>query len=152
MRRSTIAIREAAMLSGRCLCGAVRYEIDGAAEFSVLCYCRDCQRASGTGHVPVMGAQRAQVRITGATACYGVRADSGHMAIRHFCRTCGSLLFGTSDDARDPVMSIYAGTLDELSAFRPTTAICTRSRASWDRAVAGLREFRGMPNQATPSE
>ena len=133
------------MLSGGCLCGAVRYEIDGKAEFAVLCYCRDCQRASGTGHVPVMGARRAHVQISGETGSYGVRAESGQLAIRHFCRTCGSLLFGTSDDERDPVMSIYVGTLDDPSVFSPTTAICTRTRAPWDRAVGGLREFEGMP-------
>jgi hypothetical protein len=140
------------MPSGGCLCGAVRYEIDGAAEFSVLCYCRDCQRASGTGHVPVMGARRAQLRITGTTASYAVRADSGQRAIRHFCRICGSLLFGSSGDAHDPVMSIYVGTLDDLSAFRPTTAICTRSRASWDRVVGDLKEFHGMPATTAPQE
>lgn len=140
------------MLTGGCLCGAVRYEIDGAAEFSVLCYCRDCQRASGTGHVPVMGARRAQVQISGATARYAVRADSGQLAIRHFCRTCGTLLFGASDDDADPLMSIYVGTLDDLSAFRPTSAICTRSRPAWDRAVDGLREFHGMPEPATSQE
>ena len=99
-----------------------------------------------------MGARRAQVTITGATASYGVRADSGQMAIRHFCRTCGSLLFGRSDDERDPIMSIYIGTLDDPAVFRPTTAICTRSRAPWDRPVAGLREFHGMPFQAAAEQ
>ena len=140
------------MLSGGCLCGAVRYRIDGPPQFGVLCYCRDCQRASGSGHVPVMGARRADVTITGDTACYGVRAASGQLAIRHFCRACGSLLFGRSDDGRDPIMSIYIGTLDDPSAFQPTAAICTRSRAPWDRAVPGLREFQGMPFQATADQ
>ena len=138
------------MLSGGCLCGAVRYQVEGEgeAEFAVLCYCRDCQRASGTGHVPVLGARRARVRISGTTAHYAVRAEGGGMAVRHFCPTCGSLLFGKSVEERDEVMSIYVGTLDDLSAFRPTAAICTRSRASWDTAVAGLREFHGMPPAA----
>jgi len=140
------------MMSGGCLCGAVRYRIDGPPEFCVLCYCRDCQRASGSGHVPVMGARRAQVTITGDTASYCVRADSGQMAIRHFCRTCGSLLYGRSDDERDPIMSIYIGTLDDPSLFQPTTAICTRSRAPWDRSVAALREFPGMPFQAAADQ
>jgi len=133
------------MVSGGCLCGAVRYEVEGEAEFAVLCYCRDCQRTSGTGHVPVLGARRSRVRIRGSTRHYGVRAESGQMAVRHFCPVCGSLLFGKSVEERDEVMSIYVGTLDDPSAFRPTAAICTRSRALWDTPVAGLREFHGMP-------
>jgi hypothetical protein len=133
------------MLSGGCLCGAVRYEVEGAPEFSVLCYCRDCQRASGTGHVPVMGARRSRVRISGATAHFAVRAERGGLAVRHFCPTCGSLLFGKSVEERDEVMSIYVGTLDDPCGFSPTSAICVRSRAPWDSPVAGLREFHGMP-------
>ena len=34
------------MIAGGCLCGAVRYESDAAPEWTAICYCRDCQRAS----------------------------------------------------------------------------------------------------------
>jgi hypothetical protein len=142
------SIKRASMMTGGCLCGAVRYEANGDPTFSVLCYCRDCQRASGTGHVPVMGIPRVRVTITGNTGRYGVRGGSGEMAVRHFCTTCGSLLFGMAEDEEGD-MSIYIGTLDDPSVFKPTAAIYTQCRLNWDRPIEGLKTFKGSPSAAT---
>jgi len=54
-------------LAGGCLCGRVRYEARGEALFGVVCHCRDCQRASGAGHVPVIGFRKSNFSITGQT-------------------------------------------------------------------------------------
>ena len=82
------------MVTGGCLCGAVRYETEAAPAWTAICYCRDCQRASGSGYVPVMGVVRSAMRITGETKAYEVTAASGGPSTRHFCPTCGSLIFG----------------------------------------------------------
>ena len=34
-------------LAGGCMCGAVRYEADGAPFHATLCHCVDCRRAGG---------------------------------------------------------------------------------------------------------
>ncbi len=34
-------------ITGRCLCGAVRYEVAGPPLRTSYCYCEDCRRASG---------------------------------------------------------------------------------------------------------
>src|SRR5262245_65069892 len=60
------------MITGGCLCGKVRYESQGDALFGVLCHCRDCQRVSGTGRVPVMGVLKSTFRVTGETKSYSV--------------------------------------------------------------------------------
>jgi hypothetical protein len=46
------------MPTGGCFCGAVRNAAKGELLFRVLCYCRGCQTASGTGHVPIAAAER----------------------------------------------------------------------------------------------
>jgi hypothetical protein len=38
------------MRTGRCLCGAVTYEVDGDPVVVAHCHCADCQRVSGAGH------------------------------------------------------------------------------------------------------
>lgn len=132
------------LVTGGCLCGAVRYEAQGKPLFAVHCHCRDCQRASGTGHVPVMGMPKSLFKVIGKTASYAAKGTSGLKSIRHFCPTCGSLLFGTPEAASDAV-SIYVGTLDDPSVFRPKAILFRRDRPSWDEIAGGLPEFDTMP-------
>jgi hypothetical protein len=131
-------------ITGGCLCGAVRYEAQGQPLWAVLCHCRDCQRASGTGHVPVMGVPKAFFKVTGETTSYAAKGTSGLKSIRHFCPTCGSLLFGTPEAASDAV-SIYVGSLDDPSVFRPEAILFRRNRLGWDETVGDLTEFDTMP-------
>jgi hypothetical protein len=132
------------MMSGGCLCGQVRYETDAAPAWTAICYCRDCQRASGSGYMPVMGVRRADMRINGETRAYEVAAQRGP-STRHFCPTCGSLVFGGVEGPPDETMSVYVGTLDDPAVWSPRIAIFTRSRMPWDCAVAGATEFETMP-------
>ena len=132
------------MMSGGCLCGRVRYETDAEPAWTAICYCRDCQRASGSGYMPVMGVRRADMRISGETKAFEVAAQRGP-STRHFCPTCGSLIFGGVEGPADATMSVYVGTLDDPSVWSPQIAIFTRSRQPWDCAVAGATEYEAMP-------
>jgi hypothetical protein len=134
------------MITGGCLCGRIRYRADGQPLFGVLCHCRDCQRASGTGHVPVMGVARTAFRVSGQARSYTTIGGSGHSAIRHFCPDCGSLLFGTPESAPQMV-TIYVGSLDDPSLFRPQAAIFTQSRHAWDVGAETLPEFLTISEQ-----
>jgi len=139
------------IMTGGCLCGAVRYEAQGKPLFAVHCHCRDCQRASGTGHVPVMGMPKSLFKLTGKTRSYTVQGTSGLGTTRHFCPTCGSLLFGTPDMAPDTV-TVYVGTLDDPSVFQPEAILFARSRLAWDELVGSLPEFDTMPSPPTDTK
>ena len=132
-------------MTGGCLCGQVRYEADGAPAWTAIGDCRDCQRASGSGYMPVMGVTRSAMRITGETNTYVVTAAGGGPSTRHFCPTCGSLIFGGVEGPADGTMSVYVGTLDDPTGWSPQIAIFTRNRNPWDCPVAGATEFDAMP-------
>ncbi len=132
------------MVTGGCLCDAVRYQAEGEPLFAVHCHCRDCQRASGSGYVPVMGMPRAGFTVTGETRGYAREGGSGQMAVRHSCAVCGSLLFGMPEVSPD-VVTIYAGSLDDPSVFRPQAVINARSRPPWDVIAGDLPTFESMP-------
>ena len=57
-------------LTGGCLCGAVRYRIAGSPEFVGQCFCRDCQKATGTGHTTVVGVLEPNLSVVGARGLY----------------------------------------------------------------------------------
>ena len=124
-------------LTGGCACGAVRYEIAGDPGFSFLCQCRRCQRATGSGHAPGFKVERDKLSITGTLTAYRVAADSGYLVSHEFCPVCGSPVLSAT--ARFPdSCSIYAGSLDDPSAFKPEMVIFTSSAQPWDHVDPSL--------------
>ncbi|HWA01154.1 MAG TPA: GFA family protein [Caulobacterales bacterium] len=132
------------MIEGGCLCGAVRYTARGEPIASLLCYCRDCQRASGSGHVPVMVVGKAGFVCTGPVAAYPPATEKS--GGRHFCSVCGSLLFGLPESTPDQV-TLYVGALDEPGRFQPTDAIFLRDRNHWDVSALDLNGHDRLPGQ-----
>lgn len=130
--------------AGGCLCGALRYLAEGEPLYAGFCCCADCRKASGSGAIPFLGFAAAAVRITGATRQFRTRSARGGAAVRNFCPDCGGLVFG-GEVGRDTEFTIYAGSLDDPSLFRPTVAIFTQDRPAWVVLPAGLREFPRMP-------
>lgn len=132
------------MLTGRCLCGAVQYQSAGPMLFSAICHCRDCQRTSGTGGVPVLGVPKTSFTVSGPVKQSCTKGGSGLQALRNFCPECGSLLFGTPESAPD-LVTIYVGTLDDPTLFQPREAIFTGQRPAWAKLATPLAEHVALP-------
>jgi hypothetical protein len=130
--------------TGGCLCGAVRYEADGEPNLSGHCYCADCRKASGSGFIPFMGFSANAVRFTGETLQYRSKSARGSDAVRNSCPKCGGLVFG-GEVGKDDSHTIYAGSLDDPSRFRPTIAIFAQGRPDWAIIPPGLTVFDRMP-------
>ena len=100
--------------AGACLCGAIRYSVDGPLRSVIVCHCGQCRRWSG--HVvAASAASRATVTVGATEALSWYESSPG--VRRGFCRNCGSSLFW--DDEKAPTISIMAGTLD------PPTGLAT---------------------------
>ncbi len=101
------------MVTGRCLCGGVRYEVRGPLRGVLICHCEECRRWHG--HVCATTAARKEDLVLleqgGLRWVRSPRSDAG--ARRGFCADCGSSLFW--DPPRRATISISAGSLD-----RPT--------------------------------
>lgn len=101
--------------TGRCLCGAVRYEVHGALRDVVLCHCDECKRWNGA-----VGAYASTHRdvlvVSGELLRWIESPHSDRGARRGFCGTCGSSLFWDALDGE--TISIAAGTLDRPSGLR----------------------------------
>ena len=135
---------DARVVSGGCLCGALRYEARGEALYAGHCYCADCRKASGSGFVPYLGFAREAIRFTGASRAFAVRAANGNEAVRNFCPVCGSLVFGGPRDSA-ATFTLYAGPLDDPSQFAPTAAIFTSGRPAWAVLPAHLKAYAALP-------
>jgi hypothetical protein len=131
--------------AGGCLCGALRYEARGAPLFEGYCFCADCRKASGSGFIGFMGFPAAALSFGGETRASIVRSLRGGDAVRNHCARCGSLVFGGVVGS-DEQHTIYAGSLDDASLFRPTMAIFGRDRPDWVPLPPGVTVFETMPS------
>jgi hypothetical protein len=130
--------------TGGCLCGALRYEAKGEPLYAGLCYCADCQKASGSGFIPFMGFASSAVAFSGPTRTFTSKAANDSDAVRNSCPVCASLVFG-GEVGKDESFTIYAGSLDDPSSFHPKVAIFARSRPAWAVIPPGLTVFDTVP-------
>ena len=131
-------------LTGGCACGKVRYSANGEPRGALICHCRDCQRFSGAGGVPVLAMPADGFKVEGETRAYVSEGGSGQRAVRHFCGECGSSLFGTPQ-VMGGAVTLYVGSLDDSSGFEPTFRMYIRDRWPWDYGTA-LKEFQTHPS------
>ena len=101
------------MLKGSCLCGAVRFEVEGALEHSPeACHCSQCRKQ--TSHVFVgVNVRRKALTVRGGDKVTWYR--SSEKVRRGFCSACGSSLFW------DPTIAGYEFISVAMGAFEPPT-------------------------------
>lgn len=132
------------VLAGGCLCGALRYRCEARPKFVTACYCRDCQKESGAGHLTLLAVDGAALELNGPASTYIGMADGGQPVSRTFCPLCGSTVLGHPQSLGGLAM-VRAGTLDDSTDVTPGVAIFTASALPWDQPPEGLRSFAGMP-------
>lgn len=118
------------MATGRCLCGAVRYEVRGPLQNVLICHCQECRRWHG--HISAFTAARREDLVLDdqqAVRWIDSPASDAH-ARRGFCGACGSSLFWDGP-GRDTI-SIAAGTVDGSVALRVAGHIFVSERAAYD--------------------
>lgn len=131
------------VLDGGCLCGAIRYRLTGPSLFVSQCCCKDCQKATGTGHTTIVGVHKDQLTIDGVPATYTNVGDTGGKVTRHFCGTCAGRLY-TSGDLPGDVIMVQAGSLDEPDAVSPQSVIYMKDAARWDHFDPALPKYETM--------
>jgi hypothetical protein len=117
-------------LTGGCLCGAVRFEVDEPLVSASWCHCTRCQRRTGTP-------ASAQARIVPGS----LRVLAGEAALREFkpedgfpkvfCGECGSALW--SRNPADPTaLGVRLGAFDDDPGIRPEYHQFVAYAAAWD--------------------
>jgi hypothetical protein len=131
-------------LEGGCLCGAVRYRVEGPPIWSAHCHCQDCRRASGAPFVTYASFAPARLHWTKGKPT-GFASSPG--VIRSFCGKCGSPL--AYEGERWPgEIHIHVGTLDHPEAIRPQAHAYTAHQLSWLKLADGLPQIRIPPSEA----
>jgi hypothetical protein len=130
------------MTEGRCLCGALRYQIDGPFVDMVHCHCSMCRKHHGTAFATWVAAPADGFRWLAPTdALVEYRwSERGHRA---FCSVCGSVA-----PVVDPAIGLAivpAGNIEGDPGVRPTRHMFTASKAPWYAIADGLPQHDEFP-------
>jgi len=127
------------MYTGNCLCGGIRFSIDGELAPIQLCHCSQCRKAQGTPFGANMPIARSAFRLdSGAELIKEFESTPGKK--RAFCSRCGSPVYSRRDATPD-ALRIRAGLINEPLAVRPAAHFNTGSKANWWTIGDDLPQF-----------
>ena len=130
--------------SGSCLCGAVKFRLEGEFNGFYLCHCQYCQKDTGSAHAANLFTQSIQLSWLSGEHEVSMFTLPGTRHCKSFCRHCGSAL--PTVQVASAVTVVPAGCLDSDVSLKPAAHIFTGSRASWDSALESIPQFKGMPS------
>jgi hypothetical protein len=117
------------MRTGGCLCGAVRYTVEGEPFHVGRCHCGDCRKRSGSAYTIYGQWPPSAFEVTGEYATYD--GDS-------FCPRCGSRLFLLDPEG----VEIQLGSLDDAPfELRPEAEIWIKRREPWMHEIEGAAQY-----------
>ena len=101
-------------MSGGCACGRVRFTATISDDEAYLCHCRMCQRATGSISIAFKNVMQSDVKWDHEPDWY----DSSPIAVRPYCRECGTSLGFRFMDGSDK-MDLTVASFDDPSHFVP---------------------------------
>ncbi len=131
-RSDTAGIRA----TGRCLCGAVTYQVRGPLRDVVNCHCQQCRRTHG--HTAAYSrVRRTDLVLTESRGLKWYRSSDA--ARRGFCRECGASMFWEPLDADS--IAIAAGSLDAPTGLQTIRHIFVADKGDYYEIEDGLEQL-----------
>ncbi len=128
---------------GSCLCGAVRFEVDGDFESFYLCHCKRCRKDTGSAHAANLFSTNAKLKwISGEDKVSAFTLPSTQHS-KCFCSICGSALPGFQMEGKHLV--VPAGSLDSRVPIRPDAHLFISSKADWDKDLDKIPMLAKLP-------
>jgi hypothetical protein len=133
------------LIRGSCLCGEVRFEVQGPFPALYQCHCSLCRKQGGsvsnTGLI--VSADKFHWNA-GEPLITQWQKPSGFRS--HFCSRCGSPVPNSLRDTG--FVWVPSGLLDDSGSLEIAAQVYIGSRASWDRAKGQGKEFETAPGLA----
>ena len=127
---------------GGCICGAVRYRVQGKPVLGSVCHCKFCQRRLASAFAVLATFAEASVEfVQGELSEIEHRSDvSGRWLRMNFCASCATTLSHTAE-IRPGARTIAAGTFDDPGWFTINRHIWVSSKLPWVTIPPGVDAF-----------
>lgn len=124
-------------LRGKCMCGAVEYEVADEFLYASNCHCSICRQATGAAFKSFAGIEREKLSITKGADSLLIYGDEKNNDTR--CKICGSFLFSVVRDGTH--VHVAMGTLVDVPTIRPREHIFVGSKAQWFEITDDLPQY-----------
>jgi hypothetical protein len=134
--------------TGACLCGAVRFRVEGPLREVVFCHCGQCRRQTGLYYASTNAADADLTVVGRGDITWYQSSEHGR---RGFCRHCGSALFWKYE-GQDHT-SIQAGSLDMPTRLARGYHIFCADKGDFYQIDDGLPRYaKGKPGLVTNAD
>jgi len=130
-------------LTGKCLCGAIAYEINGELGPIVNCHCSKCRRWHGAAFRTRCTVESKNFKWTRGEEHLS-KYHSSETVVKTFCKICGSNLISMYDD-RPEIIGLPIGGLEQDPGQRPLMNIYVKYKAPWYEITDGLPQHDEEP-------
>ena len=137
------------ILTGKCLCEKIAYEIHGELGTITNCHCTRCRRwhaAAFRTRAAVASKDFKWIRGEKYIAKY----RSSEFGIKTFCSNCGSNLISYYENAPDHI-GLPIGGLDQDPGLKPSMHIFTANKAPWYDICDDLPQHESWPPEGSES-
>ena len=131
-------------LTGKCLCGAMAYEINGDLGPIVNCHCSKCRRWHGAAFRTRCTIKRKDFKWVKGEDNLS-KYHSSKNVIKTFCKICGSSLISMYEDKPDYI-GLPIGGLEQDPGSRPIANIFVGSKSPWYEITDNLPQYEGFPD------
>lgn len=139
---------ETGVLTGSCMCRAVRFETKGKPDRVLHCHCQSCRHHTGAPMATLAVFRADQVTFGGEDR---KAYPSAPGVERAFCGTCGtSLTWETVFGEEGKICAIHISSFDQPEALPPTAHSFYTERISWFDSADALPRHAGFVAGSTP--
>ena len=114
------------MAEGHCLCGQLRFSVQGTPRWVAYCHCASCRRHTGSPVGCFANFPLADVQFTGERATYG----SSPGVTRSHCATCGTPVAYQTVQRADEI-DLYVNAFAHPEDFAPQAHVFAAERLPW---------------------
>jgi len=125
------------VLEGKCLCGQLKYEVQGDIKKVVNCHCNLCRNMNGAAFSSYAVVLTGDFDITqGEVKRFAISQHSQ----KYFCEHCGTPIYNRNPKYAGLTM-LYLGTLENPGLSKPDVNIYCDSELDWTSAVGDIPKF-----------
>ncbi len=134
-------------VTGRCLCGAIRYRLEGEPIVFQYCHCSRCRKVSGSAHSANIMIRPEQLSwLQGEEFLQSYIPENTRHFATSFCKQCGASMPWLAKTGQ--AMVVPAGSLDEDPGYKPVQNIFWDSKSDWYQPVSELPCYATLPGKS----